>query len=146
MEKRPTSIIVIACLLVLGALFSFYSAATLPSNVASNPVVAKMMAGSPVSIQIQQIWTAIGAVVGLICAYGIWKGMPWSRVLYLVWGIIGLVVGFYVSPIKVALVFALLVLIIVCFFLWTNTANDWFQARGLMLKREGGRGGGPTLH
>lgn len=139
MEKRPTSIIVIVCLLVLGALFSLYSAATLASNVASNPTVAKMMAGSPVSIQFRQIWTAIGAVVSLVCAYGIWKGMPWSRVLYLVWGIIGLVVGWYTSPIKLAVVVGLVILVVVCAFLWTNTANDWFQARGLMLKRERAR-------
>jgi hypothetical protein len=57
-----------------------------------------------------------------------------------VWGIIGLVVGFYISPMKASIVIGLILLVVICGFLWTNTANDWFQARGLMLKREPARG------
>jgi len=41
---------------------------------------------------------------------------------------------------KASVVIALVVLVVVCVFLWTNTANDWFQARGLMLSRERARG------
>jgi hypothetical protein len=36
-------------------------------------------------------------------------------------------------------VVSLVFLVVICAFLWTNTANDWFQARGLMLKRERAR-------
>ena len=38
------------------------------------------------------------------------------------------------------MVFGLIVLVVISVFLWTNSANDWFQARGLMLNREARRG------
>jgi hypothetical protein len=60
-------------------------------------------------------------------------------VLYVAWGIIGLVVGAYISPMKASLVISLIILIVISIFLWSNNANDWFQARGLMLKRERSR-------
>ena len=41
---------------------------------------------------------------------------------------------------KASIVIGLILLVVICGFLWTNTANDWFQARGLMLKREPARG------
>ena len=136
MEKRPLSLTIIAWILIIFGLFGLYSAATMSSN----PMVVKMLANSPVPLIFNQIWSVIGCIVGFVCAYGILKGMPWSRVLYLVWGILSLAVGAYISPIKYVLVFSLIILVVICAFLWTNAANDWFQARGFMLKREGQRG------
>jgi hypothetical protein len=104
--------------------------------MASNPMMTAMLAKMHISVAFEQAWGALGIVISLACAYGILKGLPWSRVLYLVWGIIGLVVGFFISPVKAALVLSLIILVVVCAFLWTNAANDWFQARGFMLKRE----------
>ena len=135
MEKRPTSMTVIAVLLIVFALFGAYGVI----SAGTNPVMAQMIAQMHVSLPLYQAYGAIGIVVGLACAYGIWKGLPWSRVLYLVWGVIGLVVGLYISPMKAAVVVSLVFLVIICIFLWTNTANDWFQARGLMLTRERSR-------
>ena len=136
MEKRPTSITVIAVIVIAFSLLGLLSAATLPLN----PKAADMFARSPVPMVVNQIWGAVGSIVGLIVAYGAFKGQPWSRVLYLVFGIINLVVSLYISPIKYALVLGLVAFVVVCVFLWTNTANDWFQARGLMLSRERSRG------
>jgi hypothetical protein len=88
------------------------------------------------SIAFLQIWSIIGTIVTLACAYGILKGLPWSRVLYVVWGVIGLVVSGYTSPMKATVVLGLVILVVISAFLFTNAANDWFGARGLMLKRE----------
>jgi hypothetical protein len=132
MEKRPLSLTIIAWLLAIFALFGLYSSFT----IGSNPVAMKMLAQTNVPLMFLQVWSAVGAVVSLICAYGIFKGMPWSRVLYVVWGIMGLVVGGYTSPMKAAIVVSLVFLAVISAFLWTNAANDWFSARGLMLKRE----------
>jgi len=137
MQQRPTSMTVIAVLLVIFALFGAYGLI----SAGTNPVMTKMLTQMHVSLPLYQAYGALGIIISLACAYGIWKGLPWSRVLYLVWGIIGLVVGFYISPIKAAVVVSLVFLVIICAFLWTNTANDWFQARGLMLKREPSRVG-----
>lgn len=136
MEKRPLSLTIIACVLVVFALLGLFGVITMGSN----PVAMKMLEQMHVSLLFQQVWGVIGCIVTLICAYGIFKGLPWSRVLYLVWGIVGLIVGLYTSPMKAALVLGLVILVVVCAFLWTNSANDWFQARGFMLNREARRG------
>src|SRR5438270_11819547 len=135
MDKRPLSLTIIAGLIILFSLFGVYGLVM----AGSNPIMTKMLVQMHISLPLYQAWGALGIVVSLACAYGILKGLPWSRVLYLVWGIIGLIVGLYVSPIKAALVVSLVILVVVCVFLWTNAANDWFQARGLMLSRERGR-------
>ena len=133
MEKRPLSLTIIGWFLIIISLFGLYSIFTMGSN----PVAMKMLQQMHVPLLFQQVWGTIGTIVTLICAYGILKGLPWSRVLYVAWGIIGLVVGFYISPIKAFLVLSLILLVVISVFLFSDKANDWFQARGLMLKREG---------
>lgn len=135
MEKRPVSLTIIGWLLIVLALFGLYAVATM----ASNPLAMKMLAQMHVSLALEQAWGALGAIVNLVCAYGILKGLPWSRVLYAVWGVIGVIVSFYISPMKAAVVLGLIILVVIAAFLWTNSANDWFSARGFMLKRERSR-------
>jgi hypothetical protein len=90
-----------------------------------------------VPLAFEQAWTVLGVIINFIVAYGILKGQPWSRVLYVVWGVIGLIAGFFISPVKAALVLSLVILVVISVFLFGEKANDWFSARGLMLKREG---------
>ena len=123
---------VIGWLLIVFTLFGLYGIATMGSN----PVATKMLEQMHVSLAFEQAWGLLGSIINLVCAYGILKGLPWSRVLYLVWGVIGLVVALFISPMKYVLVLGLIILVVICAFLWTNTANDWFSARGFMLKRE----------
>lgn len=135
MEKRPLSLTIIGWLLVVFTLLGIYSVVTMGSN----PMAMKMLEQMHISLAYEQAWSVLGAAVNLACAYGILKGQPWSRVLFVVWGVIGLVVGLYISPIKYVLVFSLIFLVVIAAFLWTNAANDWFNARGFMLKRERSR-------
>jgi hypothetical protein len=133
MTKRPVSLTIIAVLLVVLSLLALIGTFTMQSN----PAMVKMVQQMHVSMLFEQVWIVIGVIIDLIVAYGIFKGQPWSRVLYVVWGIIGLVVGFYTSPQKALLVVSLVILIIFSIFLFSEKANDWFSARGFMLKREG---------
>jgi len=141
MEKRPLSLTIIAWVLivfsVLGLLGVFM--------MGSNPAMTKALADAHMPLLFVQVWGGIGAIVNVVVAYGILKGLPWSRVLYVVFGVIGLVVGAFTSPMKASLVLSLVLLVVIAAFLWTNSANDWFQARGLMLNREPSRGGGDPL-
>ena len=133
MTKRPVSLTVIICLEILSALFGIYSAATMGSN----PIMLKMQQQTHVPLIYNQVSTVVGVIISLIVAYGIFKAQPWSRVLFVVWGIISLILGFYTIPMKAALVVSLIILIIFSIFLFGEKANDWFSARGFMLKREG---------
>src|SRR5438309_4147275 len=120
MEKRPISLTIIGWLLIVLSLFGLYGVAT----IGSNPIAMKMLAQMHVSLALEQAWGALGAIVNLVCAYGILKGLSWSRVLYLAWGIIGIIFCFYFSPMKAAVVVSLASLVVVSAFLWSNSTND----------------------
>lgn len=135
MEKRPVSLTIIGWLLVVLSLLGLVGIATMGSNKTAMNLLAQMH----MSLAVEQAWGVLGAIVNLVCAYGILKDLPWSRVLYVLWGVIGLVVNFYISPMKAAVVLSLIILVVIAAFLWTNNANDWFSARGFMLKRERSR-------
>jgi hypothetical protein len=133
MEKRPLSLTVIAWLLIALSLLALIGTFAMQSN----PQMVKMQEQMHTPVLFQHAWTVLGVIIDLIVAYGIFKGQPWSRVLYVVWGIIGLVVGFFILPQKAYLVFSLIVLVVISIFLFSAKANEYFSARGFMLKREG---------
>jgi hypothetical protein len=132
MEKRPVSLTIIAWLLIVFSVLGLISMIYMTSTAAGMQKLAEMHM-SPLYAQVSNV---IGVIVGLLCAYGILKGQPWSRVLYVVYGIISFVVGLYMSPMKLPLVGGLILLAIFSVFLFGEKANVWFQARGFMLHRE----------
>lgn len=130
--KRPVSLTIIAWVLIILSLLALIGVFTMKSNAA----MMQMMDQMHVTPLYYQAWTVLGVVIDLVVAYGILKGEPWSRVLYVVWSIVGLVVGFFITPQKAYLVFGLIVFVVISIFLFGEKANDWFSARGFMLKRE----------
>ena len=132
MQKRPLSLTIIAWVLIVLSLLALVGTFTM----ASNPAMVKMVQQMHIPLVVEQAWTVLGVIINLIVAYGILKGQPWSRVLYVVWGIIGLVAGFFLTPQKAVLVLSLVILVVISIFLFSEKANDWFSARGFMLKRE----------
>ena len=131
-RKRPLSLTIIAWVLIVLSLLALVGTFTM----ASNPAMVKMVQEMHIPLAVEQAWTVLGVIINLVVAYGILKGQPWSRVLYVVWGIIGLVVGFFLTPQKAVLVLSLVILVVISIFLFSEKANDWFSARGFMLKRE----------
>jgi hypothetical protein len=134
MAKRPLSITIIGWLLVVFSLFGLFGVFTMGSN----PEITKMLERTGGSLMFQQVWGVISAIVTLVCAYGILKGQPWSRVLYVGFGILGLAVAFFTSPMKSLLLISLLFLGVIGAFLFSLKGNEWFAARGLALTREEG--------
>ena len=59
MEKRPLSLTIIAWLLIVFTLLGLYGVVTMGSN----PVAAKMLEQMHVSLQFEQAWGVLGAVV-----------------------------------------------------------------------------------
>lgn len=132
--KRPLSMTIIAWFLIVFALFGLYGVFTMGSN----PMMTKMLAEMHTSLLFQQVWGTIGCIVNLICAYGIFKGLPWSRVLYVGWSLVGIVVAFFISPMKSVILLSVLFLLVIGYFLFSLKGNEWFAARGLALTREQG--------
>jgi hypothetical protein len=133
MEKRPLSLTIIAWVLVILALLGL---AGIVMATTSAELAAKMAEQCNMPLPFQQAWTAIGAIVTLVVAYGIWKGHPWSRVLYVAWGVIGIVVGYLVGSPGYGMILGVVILVVISAFLFTNRANEWFNASGLALKRD----------
>jgi hypothetical protein len=131
MEKRPLSLTIIGWFLVITAIFGLYAALTM----ASNPVAMRMLEEMHTSLRFQQAMGVVGTIIALACAYGIFKGLPWSRVLYVGWGIVGLIIGFFTSPMKSVLILSLVFLAVIGFFLFRPVADRWFAAKGLQLQR-----------
>lgn len=131
MEKRPLSLTIIGWFLVVTGLFAAYSTLT----IGSNEMARQMIADSGLSLRFQQAMGVISALVGLVSAYGIFKGLPWSRVLYVGWSIIALAVGLMTSPFKGMLMLSALFIAVIAYFLFRPEADAWFAAKGLQLQR-----------
>lgn len=132
MQKRPLSLTIIAVFLGLFSLLGLYGTLTMGSN----PSVTEMLEQSRAPLMFLQVWGVIGCIITLACAYGIWKGLPWSRVLYVVWNVIGILVSFVTTPQQALILVSIVIFVVIAAFLFTNRANEWFAARGFALKRE----------
>lgn len=131
MEKRPLSLTIIGWFLVLSGLFGLYSVLTMGSN----ELAMRMLEQMHVSLRLQQAMGVIGCAIGLVCAYGIFKGLPWSRVLYVGWSVVSLVISVFTSPFKSVIILGVLYLIVIGYFLFRPAADRWFAAKGLQLQR-----------
>src|SRR5438552_13993479 len=100
MEERPLSLTIIAWIIIVSGLFALYSALTIQNN----PVAARMLAQSPLPASAHQAFAIVGCIVSLIVGYGILKGYPWSRRLYIGWGILSLAFSLATTPIMSILI------------------------------------------
>ena len=122
MEKRPTSITIIAWYLLVSAIFSVF--ASLSSL--NNPMLKELMAKNLLPIPLQYAMMIIGLVVIIVSGVGMLKGLGWARLLYVIWGVIGMLIGFATSPIKAALIPGLVFFAVVVFFLYRPASNRYF--------------------
>jgi hypothetical protein len=124
MNKRPTSVTVIAWLLiVLGGISILTTTAAI-----NNPAVLEVMGRSPLPIGVQFAMTYAGLVIMIVCGVAMLKGRNWGRLLYVIWTGAGFVIGIFTSPVKGAMIPGLVVFIIACFFLFRPKANQYFAA------------------
>ena len=131
MEKRPLSLTIIGCWMAIGAVSNIASLFVLQSNTE----VLSMIENLGMPLLVYQIMTGITAIVALVSAYGVFKGLPWSRVLYVTWMLISEVISLYTTPMRSMIILGLLFLGIIAFFLFRPAANRWFGASGLQLER-----------
>jgi hypothetical protein len=121
--ERPTSITVIAwILIVLGALGLLIAA--LMSN---NPDVIEQMAKSKLGAGTQQAVGIVSAIVSIASGYGILQGRNWGRLLYVASTLIGIALNFYAMPVNNLQYVGIAIFAVITFFLYRPAANAWFN-------------------
>ena len=122
MKKRPTSITVIAWILIIMGGISLISSAVMINN----PMARDLMRKSPIPIPFQYAMSFVGILIMIISGIAILKGQNWARFLYVVWSLFGFVIGIATSPMKAAMIPGLIVFLIAAFFLFRPKANEFF--------------------
>lgn len=122
MTKRPTSISVISwILIVIGAVSLITTTAMI-----NNPTVRDLMAKSSMPISVQYAMSYLGLLVTIVSGAGMLKGRNWARYLYVIWSLVGFVIGIATSPMKAAMIPGFLVFLVVAFFLFRPKATAFF--------------------
>lgn len=122
--KRPTSVSVIAWILIVMAVITLVVAST---NL-HNPLANQLRAMDPIPVPLQFAIEYAGLVITFVAGIAMLKGHNWGRWVYVIWSIIAIVVGFATSPIKPAIIPGLVLFLIFVFFLFRPTANAYFSA------------------
>lgn len=123
MTTRPTSVTVIAWILIVTGAISLISTTIMFNNA----MVRDLMSQSPIPIPIQYALTYTGLLISIICGTAFLKGCNWARLLYVIWCAVNFVISFTTSPLKWAMVPGLVVYMIIVFLLFRPKVTDYFS-------------------
>ena len=126
MKKRPTSITVIAWILIVTGVISLITT----TIGFFNPMVKELMSRSSIPIPAQYIMSFVGLLITLISGIAMLKGNNWARFLYVIYAIISFVIFFATSPMKAALIPGFIFFLVVAFLLFRPKANNYFTGSG----------------
>ena len=123
--KRPTSVSVIAWILIVTAGISL-----LTSTVSlNNPMARELMAKSLLPVPLQFVMLYVGLLITIVSGIAMLKGQNWARFLYVGWSAIGFVIGILTSPMKAAMIPGLVVFAVLTFFLFRPKPNEYFSTK-----------------
>lgn len=122
MNSRPLSVTIVAWFLIVTSVVAIVS---IPFTL-DNPLAHALMERSPVPVAVQLAINYAGMAIGLISGIFILRRENWARVLYVAWGVIGLVVGLFTAPLKSPLLLGALLLAAIAFILFRPPADAWF--------------------
>ncbi len=122
MNKRPTSVTVIAwIILVTGALSLLTIAFAM-----NNPMAQELMAKSPVPVPVQYFISFVGLLISIVSAIFMLRGANWARMLYIVLRAIGFLFSLFTSPAKLLLIPGFFIYAVFVFFLLRPKASAYF--------------------
>ena len=124
MKKRPTPVTVVAWILIVVGVGSLIGT-TVTFN---NPATLDLMGKSLLPISLQYAMVYAGFLVTILSGMAMLRGHNWGRLLYVVWSVIGSLIGFATSPMKPAMIPGIVVFLIFAFFLFRPTANEYFRS------------------
>jgi hypothetical protein len=131
MNKRPTSLTVIAWILIAAGVISFINIFVVWSQQSAQ--VKEMMKSSPMFFHLKFMLSSYITILVLwISGIGILKRQNWARFLYLIYGIISLIrfiIYFTSKPLTPKIIPIIFIFLIVIFFLFRSKANDYFAGR-----------------
>lgn len=122
MNQRPVSITVISWILIVIGTISLISTTAMLNNAA----VLELMAKSPLPIPVQHALSYAGLLVTMVCGIAMLKGKNWARLLYVIWGVIGFVIGIATAPMKAAMIPGFVIFAVIVFFLFRPKATAFF--------------------
>ncbi len=123
MKKRPLSVSIISWFLIVSAGISLFTF----SASLNNPQAKELMSKNLMPIPVQYGMLYLGLAISVLCGIMMLKGKNWARLLYIIWGAVGMVIGFITSPMKMMMIPGLVFLAIFAFFLFRPKANEYFQ-------------------
>ena len=121
-QDRPTSLTVIGWLMIVFGAFGLIGVAMLPAN----PMAVEILKDSALPLSAHLAIGAIGGLIGLVCGYGVLKGLAWSRLLYVGWSAVSVALQLYSMPFNSLMLFGWLLIAVIIFFLFRPAANAWF--------------------
>ena len=129
MHKRPTSITVISILLIVFGALSLVSGVTI-YFMQDNEVYQEALKTykQPVWVQVAIIVTS--SLIQIGSAIAMLKGAHMGRIVYAATSVAGLVYSFVVSPNKLTPIPSCLFVGVICYFLFRQSANDYFKPSG----------------
>ncbi|PJZ50723.1 hypothetical protein [Leptospira saintgironsiae] len=124
MKIKPVSITIISwILIVLSGVGMVSSIVTYSVNEQAIEILKQT---SHIPLQIQFLIAGTALIVQAICGIGFLQGLNWSRILFVVSSIAGILYSYLTSPIKVTLIFSVVFFGVVCFFLFRPISNKFF--------------------
>ena len=123
MKKRPTSISVIAWIVIVLGGISLITT----TIMIDNPMVIDLMSKSLLPVPIQYVISYVGILIMIVSGVAMLKGKNWARLLYIIWNLISFVIGIITSPMKAAMIPSFVVFLVAAFFLFRPKANEFFK-------------------
>jgi hypothetical protein len=127
MRTRPTSITVIAWILIVMGGLSLITTTLTINTVMDSPAARELISKSPIPVPVQYAMTYAVLLVMLVSGVAMLKGQNWGRWLYVVGTALGFLIGIMTSPVKEAMIPGFIVFVVVTFFLFRPKANEYFS-------------------
>ncbi|MFC1825616.1 hypothetical protein ACFL9T_23130 [Thermodesulfobacteriota bacterium] len=132
MEKRPTSVTVVGWILIIMSGISLITS-TLTLN---SPATDELMSQSPMPIFLQYAIMYLGLLITLVSGIAMLKGGNWARFLYVIWSVVGFMIGLATSPVIVMMIPGFVIFVIVTVFLFRPKANQYFRGNEAQIVTE----------
>lgn len=135
MEKRPTSITIIAWLIIVMGVITLITTSIALINPEMREQSEELMKQSNAPVMVQYILMYMGLGVSFVSGIAMLNAKNWGRVLYVVWNAFSLIYGFITSPVKMGLLPSVIFTLVIVFFLFREPANKYF-AEGVKVNAE----------